>query len=185
MCPGYQTDFSVTNRLLPPVGYGSGSGSVSSSQSDSNAPQTWHGILPPDQGSVSTKFPSQPWTGAPNAYFPYSSESSLPYAQSRCYTSGAAGQFGTSYDTYPQGKSHKCAGDVPLHHESNYYPDSFLHPRAELSGHIEPAGSVKDEPISPAPKSRGSNSTTSKCTVCRSFRFQLIIGQETVPLAST
>ena len=152
----------MTNRLLPSVGYGNGG--ASTSQGD-NTPQTWQGMATSEQGNTSSKYPLQPWTGSPSAYFPFSSESSLPYSQSRGYTSGATGQFGGNFDTTFQSKPQKCAGDVPLHHESSYYPDSFLHPRGESSRHLDPVMAVKDEPISPAPKSGGSNSTTSKCEV--------------------
>ena len=138
-CAGFQTDFSVTNRLLPTVGYGNGS-------QKQHPPSPWESS---DQDPNYTSS-QQPWTGAPNAYYPYSSESSPP-TQSRYCTSVAM--------QYPLAeKNRKGSGDVPLHHDTPYYPESYSNSRVDA---LEPV-SIKGEPISPAPKSGGSNCTTSK-----------------------
>ncbi len=133
-CAGFQTDFIIVNRLLPTVGYGNGS-------QKQYPPSPWESS---DQDPNYTSS-QQPWTGAPNAYYPYSSESSIP-TQSRYCTSVAM--------QYPLAeKNRKGSGDhsVPLHHDTPYYPESYSN-----------SASIKGEPISPAPKSGGSNCTTSK-----------------------
>ncbi len=143
-CAGFQTDFSVTNRLLPTVGYGNGS----PKQQDRlpPPPPAWQ----PSEQDPNYSSSQQPWTGAPNTYYPYSAESSLS-TQSRYCTSGAM-QYSLAE------KIRKSAGDVPLHHESTYFAESYSNPHVNS---LDPV-SIKGEPNSPAPKSGGSNSTTSK-----------------------
>ena len=172
----YQTDFSVTTRLLPSVGYGANTSSSSTYSSlplkqdahlsSMHNPPTYQHMLPTDQGSTTTKynsFPQAPWQSAPNAYYPYPSESSLPPAQSKCYPS-AMGPYGAGLDPAAMvTKPHRITnspGDVPLHHEATNYPSAV--------GYVQPVGAetdsthprvVKKETISTTPRKEGSNSS--------------------------
>lgn len=174
----YQTDFSVTTRLLPSVGYGNNTSSSSTYSplpqkqdaflSGMQNPPGWQHPIPTDQTAKYNPSLQAPWQSAPNAYYPYPSESSLPPAQSKCYP-GAVGHYGAGFDpTNVISKPRRLAnspGDVPLHHESTHYPPAI--------GYIQPVGAeidnthpqlVKEEASGSTPHKEGSNS--SKFIVC-------------------